>query len=271
MTVAMVAADDEHEPADDQPGIPHGHAVAAVRDDAAHHARRVDGADDRGDDPPGLVGEEVVGRVVDGLVLDDDHALLLDRFLDHPLPDLVAGERDDECGHADQGDERALKGADQSADPDCGEDRDERRHVPIRSHQRQLGDDDAADAADEADREVDLPDQQDEDDAVGEQGHPGHLRDDVAEVARAEEVGRLEREEGDDDHEPHEHRGAAEVAGADVVPHALNEALLRLRGGQGLGAHTGASGEVDAIPATFVGTPAVIASTTSCCVVRLRS
>ena len=110
---------DEHEPADDQPGIAHGYAVAAVRDDAAHHARRVDGQDDRGNDPPGPLREEVVGRVVDGRILDDDHALLLDRFLDHPLPDLVARERDDERGHPDQRDERALEGADQSADPDC--------------------------------------------------------------------------------------------------------------------------------------------------------
>ena len=36
-------------------------------------------------------------------------------------------------------------------------------------------------------------------------------------------------------------------------------------------AHTGGSGSVCGIPETFVGTPAVIACTTSCCVVCSRS
>ena len=39
----------------------------------------------------------------------------------------------------------------------------------------------------------------------------------------------------------------------------------------GVGAHATISGAVSAIPATFVGTPAVIAWTTSCCVVVERS
>ena len=50
---------------------------------------------------------------------------------------------------------------------------------------------------------------------------------------------------------------------------ALGQRRLRLDGGR-VGAHAG-SGLVDAIPATFVGTPAVIAWTTSCCVVFSRS
>ena len=43
------------------------------------------------------------------------------------------------------------------------------------------------------------------------------------------------------------------------------------RGRDRVRAHTGGSGAVCGIPETFVGTPAVIACTTSCCVVCLRS
>ena len=70
-----------------------------------------------------------------------------------------------------------------------------------------------------------------------------------------------------------DHRPAAEVAAADVVPDAPEEALrYLLRGGRDrVRAHTGGSGAVCGIPETFVGTPAVIACTTSCCVVCLRS
>ena len=156
---------------------------------------------------------------------------------------------------------------------DGEEDRDDPRDlVPVR--ESQLRDDDAGDPADVADREVDLADQEDEDDAVGEQRHTGHLRDDVAEVAGAEEVVSLEREEDDDDDEPDEHRPAAEVPGAEVVEDPSEERLgqdgLR-RERRSVVAHTGGSGSVEGMPDTFVGTPAVIACTTSCWVVAVRS
>src|SRR5947199_64785 len=73
-----------------------------------HHSPGVGDADDRRHDPAGQVAEKVVREVVDLVVLDHDHALG-DRAQDHSLPDLVAGERDDEGRHADEGDDGALK------------------------------------------------------------------------------------------------------------------------------------------------------------------
>ena len=231
-TTTTATTHDRDRPRHEQPRVTHRHAVTPVRDEGADDAGYVDAADDRRDDPAGLVREEVVRGVVHRLVLDHDHALGLDRLLDHALPDLVAGERDDERRHADEGDERALEGADQRAHRHGEEDRDDPRDlVPVR--ESQLRDDDARDAADVADREVDLADQEDEDDAVGEQRHAGHLRDDVAEVAGAEEVVGLEREEDDDDDEPDEHRPAAEVAGADVVEDPSEEASRAATGSGG--------------------------------------
>ena len=227
--------------------------------EGAYDACYVDAEDDGGEDPAGLLREEVVGGVVDRRVLDHDHAFGLDRLLDHALPDLVARERDHERRHADEGDEGALERADQRARRNGQEDRDDPRDlVPVR--QGQLRDDDPGDAADVADREVDLADQEDEDDTVGQQGDARHLRDDVADVAGAEEVLRLEGEEDEDHRQPDQHGPAAEVAAADVVEHAPEEALRHGsgRGGSGVRAHAG-SGAVEGIPATFVGTPAVIA------------
>ena len=165
---------------------------------------------------PRLLREEVVGDVVDRVVLDHEHALG-DRLLDHALPDLIAGERDDERGHADERHDRALERADQRACADRERDREQARELVRAARQRQLGDDDARDAADVADREVDLADQEHEDDAVGEHRHAGHLRDDVGEVARGEEVVGLEREEEDDQRQADQDGPAAEVAGADIA------------------------------------------------------
>ena len=113
------------------------------------------------------------------------------------------------------------------------------------------------DAADVADREVDLADQEHEDDAVGEQRRARHLREDVGEVAGAEEVLGLEGEEGDDHDQPDQDRPAAEVAAADVVEHTLAEALLGMPDSTaGASTLTGGSGAVCGMPDTFVGTPA---------------
>ncbi len=247
-----------------------------MRDHPAQQARGVHPAHDRRDDPTGRVREEVVGGVVDHLVLDDDDALFLDRLLDHALPDLVAREGDDEGRDADERYEGALERPDRSTRGNGEQDGHEPRDLMPGLRQRHLGDDHPRDAADVADREVDLADQEDEDDAVGEQRHTGHLRDDVAEVAGAEEVVGLEREEGRDDDQPDQHRPAAEVPGADVVADPSEEALVGglLPGGRSARAHEGSvsrSGAVDGMPDTFVGTPAVIAWTTSCWVVASRS
>ena len=51
---------------------------------------RVSPGDDRGDDPADGGGEEVVGEVVDQVVLDDDHPAILEHVQDHALPDQQA-------------------------------------------------------------------------------------------------------------------------------------------------------------------------------------
>ena len=133
------------------------------------------------------------------------------------------------------------------------------------------------------DREVDLAQQQHEDDAEGEHRNPRHLDDDVVEVVGAEEVRRLEAEEDDDDRQTDDDRQDAEIARPDVVEDPPAEALRCLLRGQGggrvlpddldrrLGRHPTGASVAPAMPATFVGTPAVIACTTSCCVVFARS
>ena len=139
--------------------------------------------------------------------------------------------------------------------------------------QGHLGDDDARDAADVADREVDFAEEEDKHDAVCEQRHPGHLRDDVAEVAGAEEVVGLEGEEDADQDQSDQHGPAAEIPGAEVVENAPEERLGQhwLRWERRVGGAHAVSGSVEGMPDTFVGTPAVIAWTTSCCVVLSRS
>ena len=98
----------------------------------------------------------------------------------------------------------------------------------------------------------------------------------------SEEVARRDGEEGHDRHLTEQHRHDAEVARLHVVDGSLPGAgeLLRLvslrepdsgRYDVGAGAHDATSESVAAMPETFVGTPAVIACTTSCCVVLSRS
>ena len=173
-------------------------------------------AHDRGDDPARGLREEVLGDVVDRLVLDHEHALR-DRLEDDALPDLEAGERDDERRHADERHDRALERADRHARDERSEDRDEPVVLMRAARELELRDDHARDAADVADREVDLTDQEDEDDAVGEQRDPRHLQDDVVEVDRGEEVVGGLAEDGHDQQERHDDRAAAEVARAEVV------------------------------------------------------
>ena len=124
---------------------------------------------------------------------------LLEHLQDHALPDQEARERDDERWHADERDDRALRGADQRAD--------QRRRGRSRCRpfswcplpgNWSSATTSAPMPGDVADREVDLPEQQHEDDAVGEHRRAGHLDDDVAEVVGGEEVRRLEAEEDDD-------------------------------------------------------------------------
>ena len=138
----------------------------------------------------------------------------------------------------------------------------------------QLGGDHSGDPAHEGDREVDLADEKDEDDAVGEEAGPRHLRDQVREVGGCPEVGRRLPEDGDDNPEREDHRPAPEVAGLEVVLEPLPERFLLQ--GLDLGSssdrhYAPAPAFVDAIPATLVGVPAVMACTTSCCVVLARS
>src|SRR5581483_5825784 len=91
-------------------------------------------------------------------------------------------------------------------------------------------------------------------------------------------------EDGDHDDLADDDRNRAEVARAQVQPGAIPEAceagahllLVARRGGArpddvGVCNRHGSSSTAAGIPETFVGVPAVIASTTACCVVERRS
>src|SRR5262249_44878301 len=141
------------------------------------------------------------------------------------------------------------------------------------------------DAGEIADRQVDLAEQQHEGDAEGEHRGSGGLLDQVDEVDGREEVRRREGEDDDDDDLAEDDRHRAEIARPEVEPGPLPQPgdpagklfLLERRrstvGPDDVGGAAHASGTPagDAIPATFVGTPAVIASTIVCCVVVRRS
>ena len=276
---------------DDQRRTLNRHSGAALAEHAAQRAEGVEPGDDGRDDPPVARREVVVGQVVDPLVLDHDHAFDLEHLQDGALPDQEARERDHERRHADLCHDRSLSRADRADDEDSNQYRepsghggDERvRKVVVAAGQLELGDRQGRDPAQVPDREVDLAQQEDEDDAVGEHGDARHLDDDVVEVVRSEEDRRLVPEEEDDDRQADDDGQDAEIARPDVVEDPPAEAprfiLRRQSGGRvlpddldfGLGRHGTGASVASGIPATFVGTPAVIACTISCCVVFARS
>src|SRR6185312_10334742 len=96
------------------------------------------------------------------------------------------------------------------------------------------------------------------------------------------EVRRREPEEQDHHGQADDDRQRAEVAGAQVQPgagpeagNAARELLLLVRGccagPDDVDCAHASTPAVEGMPATLVGLPAVIASTTSCCVVERRS
>ena len=139
-----------------------------------------------------------------------------------------------------------------------------------------------ADAREVADREVDLAEQEHEDHAEGEHRRSGGLADQVGEVDGGEEVRRREAEDDDDDDLAEDDREGAEVPRPQVEPGSLPETgetareLLLLEWSRGVRAddvrrgHGCTTADCE-MPETFVGTPAVIASTTACWVVVRRS
>ena len=142
----------------------------------------------------------------------------------------------------------------------------------------QLGRGQRGNAAQKADRQIDLRDQQHEDDTERDHRHARHLEDDVHEVRRREEVRRGEAEERDDEDLADDDRQDAEIPRLEVSDRSLPDALLllgvrraELRGGDVDRAHATTPASTSATPATLVGIPAVIACTTSCCVVVARS
>src|SRR5262249_49940663 len=245
---------------------------------------RVERSEDGGDHPPERRREDVEVGVVDPAVLDDDRAALLERVQDHALPDQEAGERDDERGNPDEGDDRPLAATDRRAGRDRDQHREDAVRLPAAAGELELSHDQRPDTCEVADREVDLAEQEYEDDAVREHAGARGLRDQVHEVDRREEVRRREAEDDHDGDLADDERRSPEVAGADVELRAFPDAteptrqLLLLEGRRAIRAgdvgrrHAPApSPTVDVIPETFVGTPAVIASTTACCVVWRRS
>ena len=166
---------------------------------------------------PPRVREEVVGDVVDGVVLDHDHALR-ELAEDEPFPGETAGQRDDERRHAEERHERPLKRSDRDADEDGEQDRDHTRELVRAPGQLQLGDGDAGEAADEADGEVDLTEQQDEDDPERDRRGSGRLDDQVVEVRGADEVRVLGVEEHRDQRDRDDDRRRSDLARANVLP-----------------------------------------------------
>ena len=151
---------------------------------------------------------------------------------------------------------------------------------------------DAADRAHERHGQVDLPDQEHEDDADRDRGDRGHLQEEVGEVALGEERLVEEAEDDDDDDEADDDRQRPELAGADSLPPVLERTRrvslgapspLGRRGRKRLrdspkrwDRRSGpARSRVHLRPAVHPGdvpdVPAVIACTTSCCVVFDRS
>ncbi len=259
--------------------------------------RHVEDADRDSDDPAVPVAEEVAVDIVDRVVLDHDHAGQFE--LDDALPDQEPGERDDERRNADQRHERPLEGADGRRARECDQDAEPPGEArPDRSGLLEQRGDHARHSTDVADRQVDLPDQQHEDDAVGDQAGARHLPDQIREVDRRGEVVDPEVEKDNDDQEREDDGRASDVPRADVGAEALRVALTLGHngarrhaapapapppavGGAGTSALTGsveptpwslARVRFRRMPETLVGfVPAVIACTTSCCVVSLRS
>ena len=261
---------------DDEVRVADRHAVSALRDHREGDTAHVRKAQEQPDQPARILREEVRRGVVDPAVLDDDRPARPERALDEPLPGEQPGQRHDERRHADDRDERSLERPDRDADEEREHDRPDAAEKMAAVGLLQLGAHDADEAAEVRDREVDLAEQQDEHDAEGEHRRARHLHDDVVEVDRGEEVLRGEREEDDDDRQADGDRQAAEVAALEVLPDPGPEALVGLgdvEGGCGSGFGFGRHGVASSIamPETFVGVPAVIACTTSCCVVARRS
>ena len=258
------------------------HARAALADHAAQRADGVETRDDGRNDPTRTGREVVVGEIVDQVVLDHDHAFDLEHLQDDSLPDQEPCERDDERRDADLGHDRALGAADERAQSHRDRDRDDSGIRMAATRELELGDGQSRYPAQIPDRKVDLAEEEDEDHSEGEHGQAGHLDDDVVEVVRGEEVRRLEAEEDDDERQADDDRQDPEVARPHVVVDPAPEPCLRL-GFVSFGetdprcrdvdfrAHDASSGAVAGMPATLVGIPAVIACTTSCCVVFSRS
>ena len=146
----------------------------------------------------------------------------------------------------------------------------------------ELGNGQSRDPAQIPDREVDLAEEEDEDHSEREHGQARHLDDDVVEIVRGEEVRRLEAEEDDDECQADNDRHNPQVPRPQVVVRAAPEPRLLLAfvpfgetdprcGDVDVRAHDASSGAVSGMPATLVGMPAVMACTTSCCVVFSRS
>src|SRR5581483_5383825 len=260
-----------------------GDSRTAGGDPLVQDAQRVERRDDDCDDVAPERRKAVAVGVVDPAVLDDDGAPLLERVEDHALPDEEPTEGDDERRDADDRDDRPLHEADARADRDRDDHGEETRNLVPAAGQLELGDDQRPDAGEVADRQVDLAEEQHEDDTEREHRRADGLVDEVDHVGGGEEVRRREAEDDHDGDLADDDRERAEIAGAEVElcprPHACEAArellLLERRRAAVLPndvrARHASAFAVDGMPATFVGVPAVIASTTACCVVDRRS
>src|SRR6266487_4158195 len=87
---------EEHEPDDNEKQVARWQARSPAAEVGAEGGAREHHCEDDRDDPAGVLRQDVVGDVVDLLVLDSDHALRAENLQDQSLADEQPRERDHE-------------------------------------------------------------------------------------------------------------------------------------------------------------------------------
>ena len=152
-----------------------------------------DGVDDQhgaGQKPAAGPAQRRVGEIVDGFVRDRNGAAGSQQLDHDALEAEQAGQRDDERGQPEPGDQRALKRAEGGGGDKRGEDRRPPRPGDFRLHE--YGHDGRPDPGDVAQRKIDLAEQQHEHLAHADQHEHRALHEQVDEVAGGEEFGVLD-------------------------------------------------------------------------------
>jgi hypothetical protein len=167
------------------------------------------------DDPACDRSHVPADQVVDDAVGDGDDAA--DRALvdvedvdQDALPAQEAGQRHDEGGDLEAGDQRALEGADDETGGHAHQNPRPPRPVLRRADQRHGNG--GADGTDEADGEVDLAQEERVELGQAEENDEGGLNEEVDDVGRRQECARLHLEEDADDDQADDDRQRAALA-----------------------------------------------------------